>query len=215
MIPNLINSKWIFTSLLFVSLSFSALSYFKYTQVVYNRKNLALADTFNWSNNHTMFNMVPQFVFLANEFLIPAFDLGMWKVNKMYFPKNTYETKSKPINLEISNFTQHHLPKDNYFLFQMDAFPLKPSLNSVWFILFKNKASEKKFISPVKFYKNSILNFLSTGNYLVPSGLFEIQTQQMTPGTFDMYLLGDQNFKINKTLEISSAKNSAVMKEVY
>ena len=214
MIPYLINSKWIFASLLFISLSFSALSYFKYTQVVYNRKNLALANTFNWSNNHTMFNMVPQFVFLANEFLIPAYDLGMWKVNKMYFPKDIYETKSKPINLEISNYLQHHLPKDNYFLFQMDAFPFKPSLNNVWFILFKNKTSEKKFISPVKFYKNSILNFLRTGNYLVPSGLFEIQTQQMSPGTFEMYLLGDQNFKINKTLEISTAKNSAVMKEV-
>jgi hypothetical protein len=35
----------------------------------------------------------------------------------------------------------------------------------------------------------------------------------MSPGTFEMYLLGDQNFKINKTLEISSAKNSAILKE--
>jgi len=212
-IPYLTNSKWIFLALLFISLSFSALSYFKYTQVVYNRKNLALADTFNWSNNHAMFNMVPQFVFLANEFLIPAYDLGMWKVPKMHFPKDTYETKSKTINLEISNYPQHHLPKDNYFLFQMDSFPYKPNLNNAWFVLFKNKTSGEKFISPIKFYKNSILNFLRTGNYLVPSGLFEIQTQQMSPGTFEMYLLGDQNFKINKTLEISSAKNSAIMKE--
>ena len=211
-IPYLINSKWIFTSLLFISLSFSALSYFKYSQVVYNRKNLALADTFNWSNNHAMFNMVPQFVFLANEFLIPSYDLGMWKVTKMHFPKDTYETKSKIINLKISNYTQHHLPKDNYFIFQIDAFPFKPSINKAWFILFKNKSSGKKFISPVKFYKNGILKFLKTGNYLVPSGLFEIQTQQMSPGTFEMYVLGDQNFKINKTLEISSAKNSAILK---
>jgi len=211
-IPYLINSKWIFASLLFISLSFSALSYFKYTQVVYNRKNLALADTFNWSNNHTMFNMVPKFVFLANEFLIPAYDLGMWKVNKKYFPKDTFETKSKGINLKIANYTQHHLPKDNYFIFQIDTFPFKPSINKAWFILFKNKFSEKKFISPVKFYKNGKLNFIKTGNYLVPTGLFEIQTQQMSPGTFEMYVLGDQNFKINKTLEISTAKNSAVMK---
>ena len=70
-------------------------------------------------------------------------------------------------------------------------------------ILFKNKSSGKKFISPVKFYKNGILKFLKTGNYLAPSGLFELQTQQMAPGTFEMFLLGDQNFKINKTLEIS------------
>jgi len=212
MIPYLINSKWIFASLLFISLSFSALSYYKYTQVVYNRKNLALADTFNWSNNHAMFNMVPQFVLLANEFLIPAYQLGIWKVNKTYFPKDKLETKSKAINLKISNYSQHHLPKDNYFIFQVDDFPYKPSLNKVWFILFQNKTSGKQFISPIKFYKNGILKFLKTGNYLVPSGLFEIQTQQMSPGTFEMYLLGDQNFKINKTLEISTAKNSAIMK---
>ena len=78
--------------------------------------------------------------------------------------------------------------------------------------MFKNKSSGKKFISPVKFYKNGILKFLKTGNYLAPSGLFELQTQQMAPGTFEMFLLGDQNFKINKTLEISLAKNSAIMK---
>ena len=212
MIPHFFNSKWMFASLLFISLSFSALSYYKYTQVVYNRRNLASADTFNWSNNHAMFNMVPQFVLLANEFLIPAYQLGIWKVNETYFPKEKLETKSKAINLKISNYPQHHLSKDNYFLFQLDAFPFKPSINKAWFILFKNKSSGKKFTSPVKFYKNGKLNFIKTGNYLAPSGLFEIQTQQMTSGTFDMYLLGDQNFKINKTLEISLAKNSAIMK---
>ena len=213
-IPYFINSKWIFASLLFISLSFSALSYFKYTQVVYNRKNLALADTFNWSHNQAMFNMVPQFVLLANEFLLPAYEMGIWKVNKTYFPSDTFETKSKGINLKIANYTQHHLPKDNFFIFQIDDFPGKPSLNNPWFILFENKSSGKKFISPVKFHKNGILKFVTTGNYLAPSGLFEIQTQQMSPGTFEMYVLGDQNFKINKTLEISTAKNSAVMREV-
>ena len=131
----------------------------------------------------------------------------------MYFPNDTFDTQLKATNLKISNYTQHHLPKDNYFIFQMDDFPVKPSLNKAWFILFKNKSSQKKFISPIKFYKNGILKFLKTGNYLVPSGLFEIQTQQMSSGTFEMYVLGDQNFKINKTLEISSAKNSAIMKE--
>ena len=212
MIPYLIKSKWIFVSLLFISFSFSALSYFKYSQVVYNRKNLALANSFNWSNNHAMFNMDPRFVLLSNEFLIPAYQMGIWKVNEMYFPNDTFDTQLKAINLKISNYTQHHLPKDNYFIFQIDAFPSEPSLNNAWFVLFKNKSSEKKFISPIKFHKNGILNFFKTGNYLAPSGLFEIQTQQMAPGTFEMYLLGDHNFKINKTLEISSAKNSAIIK---
>jgi hypothetical protein len=211
-IPYLINSKWIFTSLLFISLSFSALTYYRYTQVVFDRKNSALANSFNWSNNHVMFNMDPRFVVLSNEFLIPAYQMGIWKINKMYFPNDTFDTQLKATNLKISNYTQHHLPKDNYFIFQIDAFPFKPSINKAWFILFKNKSSGKKFISPVKFYKNGILKFLKTGNYLVPSGLFEIQTQQMSPGTFEMYVLGDQNFKINKTLEISSAKNSAILK---
>ena len=199
MIPYLIKSKWIFVSLLFISFS-------------YNRKNLALANSFNWSNNHAMFNMDPRFVLLSNEFLIPAYQMGIWKVNEMYFPNDTFDTQLKAINLKISNYTQHHLPKDNYFIFQIDAFPSEPSLNNAWFVLFKNKSSEKKFISPIKFHKNGILNFFKTGNYLAPSGLFEIQTQQMAPGTFEMYLLGDHNFKINKTLEISSAKNSAIIK---
>ena len=213
MIPYFINSKWIVATLLLFSLCFSALTYYRYTQVIYDRKNSALANSFNWSNNHVMFNMDPRFVVLSNEFLIPAYQMGIWKVNRMYFPNDTFDTQLKAINLKISNYTQHHLPKDNYFIFQMDDFPVKPSLNKAWFILFKNKSSQKKFISPIKFYKNGILKFLKTGNYLVPSGLFEIQTQQMSSGTFEMYVLGDQNFKINKTLEISSAKNSAIMKE--
>ena len=212
MIPYFINSKWIVVTLLLFSLCFSALTYYRYTQVVFDRKNSALANSFNWSNNHVMFNMDPRFVVLSNEFLVPAYQMGIWKINKMYFPNDTFDTQLKATNLKISNYTQHHLPKDNYFIFQIDAFPFKPSINKAWFILFKNKSSGKKFISPVKFYKNGILKFLKTGNYLVPSGLFEIQTQQMSPGTFEMYVLGDQNFKINKTLEISSAKNSAILK---
>ena len=212
MIPYFINSKWIVVTLLLFSLCFSALTYYRYTQVVFDRKNSALANSFNWSNNHVMFNMDPRFVALSNEFLIPAYQMGIWKVNETYFPKEKLETKSKAINLKISNYTQHHLPKDNYFIFQIDAFPSKPILNNAWFVLFKNKSSGKKFISPVKFYKNGILKFLKTGNYLAPSGVFELQTQQLAPGTFEMFLLGDQNFKINKTLEISLAKNSAIMK---
>jgi hypothetical protein len=174
---------------------------------------LALADSFNWSNNFAMFNMVPKFVTLANEFLIPAYQQGIWRVNKIYVPKETIGPKSKAMNLRISNYPQHHLPKDNYFIFQLDEFSFKPRLNNVWFVLFRHETSGKKFMSPVKFYKNSILNFVQTGNYLVPSGLFEIQTQQMSPGTFEMFMLGDQNFKINKVLVVSSAKNSAIMRD--
>jgi hypothetical protein len=213
LIPYFMDSKWIFVSLLFMSLCFSGISYYKYTQVVYNRKNLALADSFNWSNNFAMFNMVPKFVTLANEFLIPAYQQGIWRVNKIYVPKETIGPKSKAMNLRISNYPQHHLPKDNYFIFQLDEFSFKPRLNNVWFVLFRHETSGKKFMSPVKFYKNSILNFVQTGNYLVPSGLFEIQTQQMSPGTFEMFMLGDQNFKINKVLVVSSAKNSAIMRD--
>lgn len=213
MIPYLIKSKWIFASLLFISLSFSALSYFKYSQVVYNRKNLALANSFNWSNNHAMFNMDPRFVLLSNEFLIPAYQMGIWKIKKVRLYNGKDESKLNPIDLKISIYTQHHLPKDNYFMYQVAGFPFPVGLSKIWYISFENKLTGKKYICPIQFYKNGKLNFIITGNYLAPSGLFEIQTQQMAPGTFEMYVLGDQNFKINKTLEISSAKNSAIMKE--
>jgi hypothetical protein len=54
---------------------------------------------------------------------------------------------------------------------------------------------------------------LKTGNYLVPSGLFEIQIKQMSSGTFEMYLLGDQKYKLNKNLVVASTQNSAIMND--
>jgi hypothetical protein len=212
-IPYFVNSKWIFVTMLLFSLSFSALTYYRFTQVIFNRKNLALANSFNWSNNHAMFNMDPRFVLLSNEFLIPAYQMGIWKIKKVRLYNGKDESKLNPIDLKISNYTLHHLPKDNHFMYQVAGFPFPVGLSKIWYICFENKLTGKKYISPIQFHKNGKLNFIITGNYLVPSGLFEIQTQQMSPGTFEMYLLGDQNFKINKTLEISSAKNSAIMKE--
>lgn len=212
-LPILIKYKRTLLSVIVFSITFPTFAYFKYTQIVYQKKGLFMADAYNWKTNQIMFSEDPKFVFLANEFLIPSCHLNIWKTNESYFPKLMLSKTSKEVSLNISAYTYHHLPKDNYFMYQVAGFPFPVGLTKIWSISFENKLTGKKYICPIQFYKNGKLNFLKTGNYLVPSGLFEIQTQQMSPGTFEMYLLGDQNFKINKTLVISSAQNSALMKD--
>jgi hypothetical protein len=211
-LPFLIKYKRMLLLTFVVAISFSVLAYFKYTQIVFQKKGLFIADSYNWKSNQMMFSEDPEFVFLANEFLIPSYHSNIWKNNESYFAKPLLNKITQIVPFDISSYTTHHLPKDNHFMYQVAGFPFPVGLSKIWYILFENKLTGKKYICPIQFYKNGKLNFIKTGNYLAPSGLFEIQTQQMTSGTFDMYLLGDQNFKINKTLEISLAKNSAIMK---
>jgi|688.fasta_scaffold27372_4 hypothetical protein len=212
LLPFLIKYKRMLLLTFVVAISFSVLAYFKYTQIVFQKKGLFIADSYNWKSNQMMFSEDPEFVFLANEFLIPSYHSNIWKINESYFAKPLLNKITQIVPFDISSYTTHHLPKDNHFMYQVAGFPFPVGLSKIWYILFENKLTGKKYICPIQFYKNGKLNFIKTGNYLAPSGLFEIQTQQMTSGTFDMYLLGDQNFKINKTLEISLAKNSAIMK---
>ena len=211
-LPFLLKYKRTLVLIFVFAITFPVLAYFKYAQIVFQKKGLFIADSYNWKSNQMMFSEDPEFVFLANEFLIPSYHSNIWKIKEPNFTMPLVSNMTKIIPLNISAYTSHHLPKDNHFMYQVAGFPFPVGLSRIWYISFENKLTGKKYICPIQFYKNGKLNFIKTGNYLVPSGLFEIQTQQMTPGTFEMYLLGDQNFKINKTLEIRTAKNSAIMK---
>jgi len=214
-LPILLKYKRTIVIIFLFSVAFLALTYFKYTQIQYQKKGLFIADTYNWKSNQIMFSEDPRFVFLANEFLIPSYQSTIWNINESSLPKLISSKFIKAIPFDILPYTSHHLPKDNHFMYQVKDFPFPVGLTKIWYISFENKLTNRKYICPIQFYKNGILKFLKTGNYLVPSGLFEIQTMQMTPGAFEMYLLGgDQKYKINKNLVISTAKNSAIIHDV-
>lgn len=212
-LPILLKYKRTFVFIFVFSITFPVLAYFKYTQIVFQKKGLFIADSYNWKSNQMMFSEDPEFVFLANEFLIPSYHSNIWKMDDPYITQIILSKTNKEIALKISEYTTHHLAKDNHLMYQVEGFPLQMGLNKIWYISFENNSTNRKYICPIQFYKNGKLNFLKTGNYLVPSGLFEIQIKQMSPGTFEMYLLGDQKYKLNKNLVVASTQNSAIMND--
>jgi len=214
-LPILIKYKRTFVLVCTLVFTFPALAYFKYAHIVYQKKGLFMADSFNWKMNQIMFSEDPEFVFLANEFLTPSYRMNIWKIDDAYSPNPiAFSESSKEIALSISAYTFHHLPKDSHFMYQVAGFPFQVGLTKIWFIAFENKMTGKKYRCPIQFYKNGKLDFIKTGNYLVPSGLFEIQSQQMSPGTFEMYLQsGEKKYKVNKNLIISNAQNLAIIRD--
>ena len=208
----------------FLSIGYWAHSYYKYTEIVAQKRTTYLADIYNWRYDKTFLSVEKSLLDNAAFYIYPAYKKGMFRLPEPVISKNELDSmitanqknkRNESVSIEAMPFMKaddRDLRPDTLFYLTNKTIPKSGSLLGDRFIVLRSHTTKlnyllcanperegrKTVLMKGEYYKNGFNGYVQKKNF--PSGKYDI-------GLLDVSSMGKKEFSLfSKSLTVQDEK---------
>jgi hypothetical protein len=192
--------KWVYTTVLTLSVFYWAYSHYRFTGAVAAKKTTYLADIYNWRNNRGMYSVERSIVNYGRFYLFPSYEKGFFWLPEAIVERreldSMFAAKSPVVDkgLYVETWDIHRVLREGNddIIFHFVSSNVSPPRKRFWddrFLVMRNTSTGIISLINANPKVETRKNIITTANYYKNGFNTLLRENDLDPGTYDLGIL--------------------------